>query len=181
MRLTDPILYWYNLIDNIGGFMALIIIEGLDKVGKSTVADYFKDIHGYEYIHMFAPKTTSRDIYLSEMFTVIANTVGKDVVMDRSYYGELVWPHVYGRTPMLYHYDMGLLDSMCEVLHHNFQKIYMYDSNKNAHMERILKFKEPSYDYDLASQLYESAMTDCDFTFLTFQEAEAKGWTLKKD
>ena len=161
--------------------MSLIIIEGLDKVGKSSVAEYFTNILGYKYIHMFAPATINRNSYLSEMFTVIANTANDNVVMDRSYYGELVWPHVYGRDPMLWNSDMTLLDSMCMSLHHNFQKIYMYDSNKNAHMERILKYKEPSYDYDLASQLYESTMVDHDFTFLTFQEAEAKGWILKKD
>ena len=46
--------------------MALIILEGLDRTGKSSVAHMFEQ-NGYELIHISAPpKGTSPDEYIGE-------------------------------------------------------------------------------------------------------------------
>lgn len=162
--------------------MSLILLEGMDKVGKSTVAQHFVD-NGYEYIHMSSPpKYISREDYLALMFTIVANTANKNVVIDRTWYGELVWPYAYGRTPLLFDHEVKLIDNMCETLHNGIvQKIYMHDDNVDGHKYRMLKFKEPSYNYDLVWNLYNSKMIEYNFKFLTFPEAEAIGWISKKD
>lgn len=162
--------------------MSLIILCGMDKTGKSTVAQHFV-LEGYEYVHMSAPaKHHTRVSYLAEMFTIVTASAGKNVIYDRSWYGELVWPYAYGRTPLLYDHDVKLIDSMCETLHYGIiQKIYMHDVNTDSHKNRMLKFKEPSYNYDLVWNLYKTRMTEYNFKFLTFQEAEAIGWISKKD
>ena len=62
---------------------------------------------------------------------------------------------------------------------HNYcvNSLYMHDPDKEAHIERLRKYKEPQFNYDTVVRLYEWAAADGAFQKLTFQEAEAKGWT----
>lgn len=156
----------------------LILLEGLDKVGKSTVAEHFRQTKKFEYIHMTAPaKWHTRDSYFGEMLHVIALTAGKNVVIDRSWYGELVWPEIFNRPALLNSYDCHALSTICNSLHGHVEKYYMHDPDHQAHLARIAKFKEPSYDFNKARRLYEEACKAASFSKLTFQEAETKGWT----
>lgn len=160
--------------------MSLILLEGMDKVGKSTVAQHFVD-QGYEYVHMSAPaKGHTHATYLVEMLGIISNTANKNVIVDRSWHGELIWPSVYGRESLLSQSDVLLLNMISQTLHNQDVKYYyMYDDNKKTHKARLRKFKEPSYDYDMVYNLYEDVMGDYMFEFLTFQDAEARGWISK--
>ena len=155
----------------------LIILEGLDKTGKSTVAEHFRKEKRFEYIHMTAPaKWHTRDSYYTEMLHLIASTAGKNVVIDRSWYGELVWPSIFCRTPLLSFSDVQDLSAIARIVHKDqLEAIYMYDPDRDAHLARIAKFKEPSYDFNFARSLYDNATYS--FQRLTFQEAETKGWT----
>lgn len=157
----------------------IILLEGMDKVGKSTVANHFCKKDSFEYIHMSAPtKGISREDYIKEMMTLVANTAGKNVVIDRTWYGELVWPFAYGRKALLDLDFCNTLTYLAKRIHKdNLFKIYMHDPDKEKHQARMREFKEPVYNYDLVSDLYEKVMIDSDFVFYTFQEAEAKGWT----
>ena len=161
--------------------MSLVLLEGLDKCGKTTVAEYFKK-QGYKYVHMTTPpKGISKVEYFADMMSVILATAGKNVIIDRSWYGECVWPLIFNRESLLSGWDIFLLDQLCKTLHSgNIRKIYMYDDNKEAHIARLLQFKEPSYDYDTAYKVHKEVMAEHEFEFLTFQEAEAKGWILKE-
>lgn len=121
--------------------MALIILEGLDRTGKSSVAQYFKD-KGYDIIHMSAPaKGTIADAYMGEMIDMLTGFAGHDVVLDRSHYGELVWPHVYGRPPLLTDDDMEALREIEDSL--DVTRILMHDPNVEAHWKRCVDNKEP--------------------------------------
>lgn len=155
--------------------MSLILLEGLDKSGKSTIAEYFKN-NGYEYIHLSAPtKGISSEEYMAEMALLIAGTVNKNVIFDRSFFGELLWPKVYNREPLLDNYRVTALCALCESIH-DVKYIYMYDSDIEAHKARLMKFKEPSYDYEYVRNIHERVMRDYDFEFLTFQDAKQLGW-----
>jgi hypothetical protein len=139
--------------------MALIILEGLDRTGKSSVASYFQD-KGFELIHMSAPaKGTSPDAYMGEIVDMLTSFAGRDVVMDRSHYGELVWPTVYGRTPLLTEDDMEALREIEDSLQVN--RILMQDPNSEAHWKRCVDNKEPltKVQFIKARNLY-SAMAD---------------------
>ena len=86
--------------------MAWIILEGLDRTGKSTVAELYKR-QGYEVVHMSAPNKKftqpgyTGPSYLDEMIDIYMKYSHKDVCFDRSPYGETVWPFVYGRKAQL--------------------------------------------------------------------------------
>jgi len=94
--------------------LAWIILEGLDRTGKSTVAELYKK-QGYEVVHMSAPNKKYKEdgyagpLYIDEVLDMYMQYDGQDVIFDRSPYGEAVWPHVYGRPPMLDEDDFEVL------------------------------------------------------------------------
>ena len=156
----------------------LIIIEGMDKVGKTTVAEHFRQQKKFEYVHMTAPaKWHTRESYFAEMLHIIALTAGKNVVIDRSWCGELVWPFVFNRDWLLSEKDCEVLTETARTLHsRGVQMFYMNDPDEEGHLARIKKFKEPSYDFSLARELYSKLLNN-GFTSLTFNEAKEFGWT----
>lgn len=139
--------------------MAFIILEGLDRTGKSTVAELYKK-QGYEVVHLSAPdKKYTEDgytgpSYLDDVLDMIMEYDGRDVVWDRSWYGELVWPHVYGRKPML---DDEALEIINEFEERNqVEKILMVDPDTESHWKRCVENKEPlnRSQFMVANQLF---------------------------
>ena len=67
--------------------MAWIQVEGVDRSGKSSVAEMYKT-QGYEVVHMDAPDKKyfipgySGPSYLEEMVDMYTKYSGKDVVFD---------------------------------------------------------------------------------------------------
>lgn len=121
--------------------MSLLIFEGLDRTGKSTVAEHFKT-KGFELIHQSAPaKGTTPDLFLEEMMQLVSSASGKDVVLDRSYYGELVWPAVYGRESLLSEENLEVLRELEQSV--GTTKILMVDNNIEAHWKRCVDNNEP--------------------------------------
>ena len=86
--------------------MAWVVLEGLDRTGKTTIAAQFEK-KGYEIVHFSAPSRDYLDplyvgaTYFEEVIETLSKYVNKDVVFDRSWYGELVWPQIYSREPLL--------------------------------------------------------------------------------
>lgn len=121
--------------------MALIILEGLDRTGKSSVAQFFQD-KGFQIVHMSAPpKGTSNSTYMGEMIDMLTSFAGRDVVLDRSHYGELIWPAVYGRESLLTEEDIEALREIEDSL--DVERILMHDPNVDAHWKRCVDNKEP--------------------------------------
>lgn len=121
--------------------MSLIILEGLDRTGKSTVAEYYKSI-GFELIHLSAPpKGTTRDQYLQSMVDIVSSAASKNIVMDRSHWGEMVWPQVYGRKPILTDEDFEILKELEDSV--ETKRVLMYDQNPEEHWKRCVDNKEP--------------------------------------
>lgn len=121
--------------------MALIILEGLDRTGKSSVAQYFQD-KGFEVVHMSAPpKGTSNGAYMGEMVDLLTSFAGRNVVLDRSHYGELIWPAVYGREPLLTEEDIEALREIEDSI--EVERILMHDPKADAHWQRCVDNKEP--------------------------------------
>jgi hypothetical protein len=122
--------------------LSLIILEGLDRTGKSSVAAYF-EAKGYELVHQSAPpKGMNPDTYLEEQIQLVSQAAHKDIVLDRSYYGELVWPQIYGREPLLN--DDGGLEALRELEESvGTTRILMHDPNVEAHWKRCTDNNEP--------------------------------------
>lgn len=121
--------------------MALIILEGLDRTGKTTVARFYEE-KGYEYIHQSAPsQEQTPEEYLDEQIKLIQSAVDKDIVLDRSYYGEMVWPVVYGRESLLTPDGLAVLREVEGDIH--VTRILMTDPDPAAHWQRCADNNEP--------------------------------------
>lgn len=126
--------------------MALIILEGLDRTGKSSVAAMFQS-KGYEIIHLSAPSKKYKEpgytgpSYLDDMIDLIQSAALKDVVLDRSHYGEIIWPVVYGREPALSEDDIEVLREIEESV--GVRRILMQDKDAEKHWQRCVDNKEP--------------------------------------
>lgn len=140
--------------------MTWIILEGLDRSGKSTVSDLYVQ-QGFSRVHMEAPdkKYFRKDYggasYLEEILDLYTKYAGKDVIFDRSPYGELVWPEIFGRQALLSEDDFDYLQRI--EYNNDAIKILMYDENKDAHWQRCVDNKEPltRQQFMHASRLYE--------------------------
>lgn len=148
--------------------MAWILLEGLDRSGKSSVADYYEG-QGYEVVHMEAPNKKyfkddySGESYLEEIVRMYSEYDGKDVVFDRTTYGELVWPNIFGRLPLLNEEDLEYLSMMER--NNEASKILMFDSNQDAHWQRCVDNKEPlnRQQFGRAGVFYERLVNEYGF------------------
>ena len=139
----------------------LIILCGLDRTGKSTVAELYKK-QGFEVIHMSAPDKRYREMgidgqmeYFIDMIRLYISIKGKNVVFDRSAWGELIWPKVYKRPPMLTMQMLKTLHEIEDIL--GVERILMYDPNVEAHWQRCVDNNEPltREQFDLANKEYK--------------------------
>lgn len=67
----------------------IIIIEGCDGTGKSTLACGLAEVLGWRYHHEGKPEQPAFEYYMN-----LASTIPGGVVMDRAHLGELVYPKV---------------------------------------------------------------------------------------
>lgn len=123
-----------------------VILEGLDRTGKTTVADIYKN-KGFEVIHLSAPSKKytqpgySGPSYLDEMLELYVSKSGVDVIWDRSIYGELVWSPIYNRNALLSEEDIEILREI--EAQNTTQYILMHDPDIEAHWDRCVQNREP--------------------------------------
>ena len=137
-----------------------IILEGIDRSGKSTVAKYFQS-KGFQYIHFAAPDKKYNDptylgaSYFDDMVELYSNLTGQDVVFDRSVWGEMVWPYVYKRRPQLGDADLTYLRDLER--DNGAQHYLLVDPDREAHWARCVANKEPLTrdQFDKAYVYYE--------------------------
>jgi hypothetical protein len=126
--------------------MSLILLEGLDRTGKSSLAEHFKS-EGYEVIHLSAPSKKYKEpgytgpSYLDDMMDLLQQAATKDIVLDRTHYGELIWPTIYGRDAMLSEEDIETLREMEDAV--GVKRILMHDPDMEAHWKRCVDNNEP--------------------------------------
>jgi len=120
----------------------LVICEGLDRSGKSSVAAHY-ETQGYEIIHQSAPpKGQTADNFLEEMMELVTSAATKDIFLDRSYYGEAcIWPKVYNRESLLPEENIEILQEIENSV--GVKRILMCDPNSEAHWQRCVDNHEP--------------------------------------
>lgn len=149
--------------------MALVLLEGLDRTGKSTVAAYFATL-GFEVIHLSAPaKGTTSDQYLQDMIDIVSSASNRDIVLDRTHYGELVWPQIYGRKALLTDEDIEAIREVESSV--GVQRLWMTDDDLKAHWQRCVDNKEPldKAQFTRARGLYSSMAAKYGFEKVTLQ------------
>lgn len=146
----------------------LVILEGLDRVGKTTVAEYFKS-KGYQIVHMSAPdKNSNPDLFLQEMIDLVSSAATRDICLDRSYYGEcFIWPEIYGRKSLLSEENLEILREIEESV--GTQRVYMFDPKVEDHWQRCVNNKEPltKAQFTKARTLYSQMASKFNFELVT--------------
>lgn len=140
--------------------MAWILLEGLDRVGKSSVAEMYKK-QGFDVVHMSAPDKKyfqpgySGPSYLEEIVDMYNIYSGKNVLFDRTIYGECVWPEIYNRQALLTQEDFEYLQRL--EYNNDAVRILMYDENTEAHWQRCVENNEPlnRLQFVQAGRLYD--------------------------
>jgi len=154
--------------------MALILLEGLDRTGKSTVASYF-ETQGFQVIHMSAPaQGTTSDQYMQDIADLLTSAANKDIVLDRTHYGELVWPQVYGtpqkpRKALLSEEDFEILREIEDSV--GVQRLWMTDDDLKGHWQRCVDNNEPldKSQFTRARALFSSMAQKYGFEKVTLQ------------
>jgi hypothetical protein len=149
----------------------LVIIEGPDKVGKSTIIDtVYKD---YKKEHFVKPASSfTIETFYEEMANKI-KSIKEPTVWDRSYYGEVVYARVYGRQPKVN--DLFLSSIQTVEREFNVKKILMYDEDVEAHWQRCIDYNEPvsREQFELANSLYKD-LERWEFQLKTFTDFEVE-------
>lgn len=148
--------------------MSWIILEGVDRSGKSSVSELFAS-KGFEVVHFKAPDKKfiqpgyAGPSYTDEILELYMSCDGKDIVFDRSVYGELVWPYVYDRNPQISEDDLEILREFED--RNEVQRFLMIDPDKEAHWKRCVDNNEPlnANQFKLASRLYEKLAHEQNF------------------
>lgn len=150
--------------------MAWYCLEGIDRSGKSTVAEFYKK-QGFEVIHLSAPDKKYTRLgytgpsYLDDTMELMVSKSGQNIVWDRSWYGESnIWPYVYGRDPQLTEEDIEILREIED--QNDTTRILMFDPDAKANWQRCVDNKEPLtlQQFNLARQLYSAMAHKYNFT-----------------
>jgi hypothetical protein len=124
----------------------LVILEGNERTGKTTIAKAL-EAKGFKYVHFSSPhkkyfqQNYVGPTYLDDMVEFLVSTSGKDYVLDRSTYGELIYPKIFNRPALLSQEDIETLREIEDSL--NVVRVLMVDENVNAHWKRCVENKEP--------------------------------------
>src|SRR4249920_1716146 len=81
----------------------LIVIEGIDRTGKSTLATSLAVATGGDIIHAAKPTKHPIDEYVGPLINYDPTDTSDDntLILDRWHIGELVWPGFFGRSSAL--------------------------------------------------------------------------------
>lgn len=151
------------------------MIEGIDRSGKSTLAKYYEK-QGYEIVHMGPPDKKyfkegyAGESYFEELVRMYSYFEGRNVVFDRTVYGELIWPSVFGREAMLSEEDLQYLASIEN--NNEADRILMYDDDTDAHWQRCADNDEPitRQQFGRANVFYERLVKDYGFKKQTLKD-----------
>lgn len=108
----------------------IIVIEGPDGAGKSTLVDYLIENYNLDMKHSSAYTKNDLDYHLDLLEE-------DNVVLDRANLGEIVYPSVYGREPKMDWDDQ--IDFMNECADRNILYIIFYSSDFEVLRKRLFK------------------------------------------
>jgi len=112
----------------------IIILEGENKTGKTTLANYIKENFDFDYIKCSQPKGNPFDEYNN-----ILDNIKEHTIIDRFHWGELVYGPIYRGKSGISESQFNELEKKIEDL--GAIIIYCYD-NANNIKKRFIEEKE---------------------------------------
>ena len=119
--------------------MRLVILEGCDRTGKTTLANQLVERHSFKYIHCGQPKGDLYEEYMQILQDI--EKEGVDTVIDRFVYGEFVYGPLYRGEAALD--EQQLRNIELKALSLNAMLIYCVDEAENI----IKRFKTAGEDF----------------------------------
>jgi hypothetical protein len=103
------------------------------------------------------------------MIDLVSSAANKDIVMDRTHYGELVWPQIYNRKALLTDDDIEAIREVEASV--GVQRLWFTDDNLSAHWQRCIDNKEPldKAQFTRARGLFSSMASQYGFEKVTLQ------------
>ncbi len=91
----------------------LVIVEGVDRTGKTSLCERLVYEHGGTVLHFSAPERDPIDEYLS---AITAYEPGQfpNLFIDRHYLGETVWPTFFKRDTLMTDQKQALIERYLE-------------------------------------------------------------------
>jgi thymidylate kinase len=89
----------------------IIILEGPDGSGKSTLAEKLHKQTGYQVLHRTQPKTDEDKKRMMDEYVQVLKA-GKNIIMDRAWYSELVYGPVMRDTSVIDFTQMYALERL---------------------------------------------------------------------
>jgi len=149
----------------------IIIVEGVDKVGKDTL---IKNLRGYydEVIKNERPKDSSlkeeemlKNRYHILYVNAIKNCDGKNWIFNRSHISQMVYSGVMRKRDNMYDKDlMKMSDDIRQVPH---CLVYLYNSDVGEIRTRLVKEKEEYINGDKLEKLHERYLEAIDKSLMT--------------
>ena len=178
----------------------IVIIEGIDRIGKSTCCQHLVDI-GYRSMHFSKPEgeTQNEKAFFQKgtfdrMFAFISTLEGQDanIVMDRAHLGEYVYGPLYrpdADVDVNYIFDLER-DNECQdvllilLIHRNLDVVRARDDGEGFDIEKLEeeqdKFLE-AFDRSHLSKL-KIDVTDLDVTeMLAALDAKVHGFRAERE
>lgn len=130
----------------------LITLEGLDRTGKSTLAQELVVRTGAKYIHAEKPKHHPLDEYVRPLESYQPGA-GRSIVLDRWDIGEQVWPQMFGRASELD--DPALMYINLFMASRGRYLVHMRRPVDEV-IEACVRDGEPLYDIPAAAKLFDA-------------------------
>lgn len=138
----------------------LIIIEGVDRTGKSTLADMLKTVTGGKLIHNGKPEMDPREEYLSLVEDYTPGN-GEHLIFDRFHIGERVWPKIFDRESDFDRHDFIDVDTVLHQL--GALIVYAERDDHDVWAKELEEHNEPidGHSGAEAKELFEIELAKC--------------------
>ena len=123
----------------------IIIIEGADGSGKTTLANLLSKQTGYPVVHRSQPKTEEEKQQMRQMYVDTINT-GRNMIFDRCWYSEMAYGPVMRDTSVISYPEMYLLEE--KLAKHGAIIIYCTDDPKTLWRRATKRGEDYITDFD---------------------------------
>jgi hypothetical protein len=154
--------------------VTLIVIEGLDRTGKTTLAATIRDAFGpvTRVAHHSAPEHDDPIIEYVEPYRTYRPGTGKHIVIDRHYLGEAVWPKAFDRPTTMTEAHRLVIETQLRA----WGAVLVLAKRDPTEVRRFQESgEEPRYDVGWAAEAFKLEHERAKVARTTYEHGEGPG------